>query len=347
MRGSGPFVYVESAIWNDESEERTLAVGFNRGIPEQTDVSIMKRLRFDDFDEYANTIRHVELDVRLLHSCPERLFWSLQELDLESLRIQFAVEGSGVLAQGKMHRDGWGLYFQLSGAPVSVNGEPIGPGALAVLPPNAELSFLGRGPVRWFSVFVPDRLLMNDAVPPRRSSSVFVLPGRSRLLKRLDSHVRESFGHAARLGLSSVCSPDFSSLQDDLLATVKDVLWSGEASPSAGSAPNSRRLAVRAVELIHDCQDVKLSVRDLAAILHVSERTLLYAFRDQFDVSPQAFLINHRLHQARKHLQSSDPEHATVAAVAAKNGFFDFGRFAVRYRQLFGEHPSETLRRRR
>lgn len=305
----------------------------------------MNPLRFTDFDEYASTIRHVDLDVRLLHPRPQHRVWSLQELALESLRLQFAVEGSGILAQGKMHRDGWGLYVQLSGAPISVNGERIGPGALAVLPPHAEFAFSGRGAVSWFSVFVPVCLLVGDAEPPSRSSSVFVPQGQSRLYKRLYSQVRKNLRCAARLGLSSLCSPDFALLQEDLLSTVRAILWSDESSLSTDSTPNARRLALQAVELIHDRQDITLSVRALAEILHVSERTLLYAFRDQFDVSPQAFLINHRLHQARKYLQSSDPQQTTVATVAAKHGFFDFGRFAAKYRQLFGEHPSATLRR--
>jgi transcriptional regulator GlxA family with amidase domain len=88
-----------------------------------------------------------------------------------------------------------------------------------------------------------------------------------------------------------------------------------------------------------------MSVRNLAVILDVSERTLEYAFHDQFDISPRAFLINYRLHQARKSLLSSDPGESTVAMVAAENGFFDFGRFAAKYRQLFGENPSVTLHR--
>jgi AraC-like DNA-binding protein len=305
----------------------------------------MNPLHFTDFDEYANAIRHVDLDVRLIHPRRQQHLWSLQETELESLRLQFAVEGSGILAFGKMHQDGWGLYFQLSGMPVCVNGKRIGPGAVAILPPDAEFGIAGRGAVSWFAVFVPGQLLVGDGAPPSRSSSVYVPEGKSQEIKRLYSQVRKIQRCGASLDLSSLRSPDFAILQDDLLSTVCEILWSEETSHATGSAPNARRLAAQAVELIHDYQGLKMSVRHLAVILDVSERTLEYAFRDQFDVSPQAFLINYRLHQARKCLQSRDPGHTTVAMVAAKNGFFDFGRFAAKYLQLFGEHPSVTLRR--
>jgi AraC-like DNA-binding protein len=305
----------------------------------------MNPRRFTDFDEYASAVRHVDLNVRLLHPHSHQHRWSLQEIELQSLRLQFAVEGSGILAFGRMHQDGLGLYAQLSGAPVRVNGKRIGPGVIAVFPPNAEFEIAGHGAIRWFSVFVPRQLLAGDAEPLRRSSSVSVPQAQSEKFKKLYSQARKIQRCTARLGLSSLRSPDFAILQDDLLSTVREILWSSETSLSAGSTSNAGRLAVQAVELIHDCQDLKLSVRKLAEILDVSERSLQYAFHDQFDVSPQAFLINHRLHNARKDLQSSDPGQTTVAMVAAKNGFFDFGRFAAKYLQLFGEHPSVTLRR--
>ena len=130
--------------------------------------------RFTDFEEYAIAIRGVDLNVRLLRPSPRRHFWSLQKLELESLQLQFAVEGGGILAQGKMHRDGWGLYVMLSGATASINGQQFGPGSFVVFPPDAEFAISGCGAVRWFSVFVPGHLLVDDSEPPSRNSSVSI-----------------------------------------------------------------------------------------------------------------------------------------------------------------------------
>jgi transcriptional regulator GlxA family with amidase domain len=51
------------------------------------------------------------------------------------------------------------------------------------------------------------------------------------------------------------------------------------------------------------------------------------------------------LNRARQALLASDSEEDKVTVIAAKLGFTELGRFAVRYRELFGERPSETLRR--
>lgn len=109
---------------------------------------------------------------------------------------------------------------------------------------------------------------------------------------------------------------------------------------------NSRTQLVHdAIALIQDTSAEAATVALLAKSIGTSERNLLHAFRDRLGVTPQAYLINHRLHLACRHLKACESS-STVAAGAAEYGLTDFGRFARRYRELFGEFPFETLRRR-
>jgi AraC family ethanolamine operon transcriptional activator len=48
---------------------------------------------------------------------------------------------------------------------------------------------------------------------------------------------------------------------------------------------------------------------------------------------------------ARRMLQNADPEVTCVTDIATEHGFCELGRFAVKYRHLFGETPSATLKR--
>ena len=52
-----------------------------------------------------------------------------------------------------------------------------------------------------------------------------------------------------------------------------------------------------------------------------------------------------RLSRARRALLSARGRSVTVSKIATRLGFFELGRFSVEYRKLFGESPSETLRK--
>ena len=73
--------------------------------------------------------------------------------------------------------------------------------------------------------------------------------------------------------------------------------------------------------------------------------SLQYAFRDAMDMTPKEFIMQRRLHATRRALLTSDVSLTRVSDVATEHGFYELGRFAGRYFNLFGERPSETLKR--
>lgn len=87
-----------------------------------------------------------------------------------------------------------------------------------------------------------------------------------------------------------------------------------------------------------------VTVAELSRMAGVSERTLRAAFRDVIGLSPKQYAIAQRLRAAREALASAEPGTTTVTDVAMAFGFFELGRFAGRYRHVFGEAPSRTLR---
>ncbi len=87
-----------------------------------------------------------------------------------------------------------------------------------------------------------------------------------------------------------------------------------------------------------------IGLKHLCRLTQVSERTLRAAFHDVCGMSPKQFLLNARLQQVREALKSQS-RLATVTTVAEDCGFSELGRFAGRYKSVFGEYPSETLRR--
>ena len=90
---------------------------------------------------------------------------------------------------------------------------------------------------------------------------------------------------------------------------------------------------------------LSFSIEELALKNGVQERTLRRAFQRYYDLSPIEYLRLRRLHHARRLLMVGCPDRTTVTKIAFELGFWDLGRFAGAYRQLFGELPSETFRK--
>jgi AraC family ethanolamine operon transcriptional activator len=134
------------------------------------------------------------------------------------------------------------------------------------------------------------------------------------------------------------------SLEEDLLHWLARLCVSSDGSPHAA---RGRRGLNRALEYLRTADVSRVSVADLCREARVSERTLRYAFRDELDLSPLAFLRRLRLHAARRELINAEGAPPRVTDVANRQGFLELGRFAADYRRLFGELPSETLAHRR
>lgn len=109
--------------------------------------------------------------------------------------------------------------------------------------------------------------------------------------------------------------------------------------------PSANRSVVDKVTAFIEANwDRPLDVEQLAAIAHVSVRTLFREFARAGRGSPAEFARRIRLERAAD-LLSHPTETTSVTSVAFRCGFQNIGRFARDYALLFGELPSLTLKR--
>jgi AraC-like DNA-binding protein len=113
-------------------------------------------------------------------------------------------------------------------------------------------------------------------------------------------------------------------------------------------SPGSRRHAatmVRLEEFLEANPDRPLYLPEVCAALRVAERSLRASCEEHLGMGPIRYLTLRRMHLVRKALLLAEHSETTVTTVATDHGFWELGRFSVAYRALFGEAPSETLRR--
>lgn len=132
-------------------------------------------------------------------------------------------------------------------------------------------------------------------------------------------------------------------LFDSILTTLDDPMRK-EVRVAAGRT-NAFRIVRAACEFVDSVRNDPLTVLDLCRALNVSRRTLQYCFAEIYGIAPLAYLRRVRLNRARRDLSTAPNDRVSVTGVATHWGFWHLGRFSVDYRQLFGESPSDTLRR--
>ncbi|HEM8497265.1 AraC family transcriptional regulator [Burkholderia multivorans] len=98
----------------------------------------------------------------------------------------------------------------------------------------------------------------------------------------------------------------------------------------------------RAQEFVDAHYAQPLQLADIVRAADVPERTLRDAFLQFRGTSPMQYLRAKRLEHARELLLGATPERR-IAEIALDCGFTHLGRFALAYRERFGESPSDTL----
>ncbi|MBC2660179.1 AraC family transcriptional regulator [Novosphingobium flavum] len=166
----------------------------------------------------------------------------------------------------------------------------------------------------------------------------------------IDPSLAHCWHYASLLSLELAGGQGFDSAVIDNLESlfVLKLLESHPSNYSDQLRPQPCKIApqhVRRVEqymLAH--ADQPITLEKLVEVSGVSARALFDGFRKFRGTSPMAYLRSVRLQRAHEDLKNAGPG-ASVTEIACRWEFYQFGRFAAQYKTMFGELPSETLRR--
>lgn len=306
----------------------------------------MPSFQFNEFEAYAGAINDV--DVRVMLPRLDVPFWEVSALPAGRVHLQQGLERSGIIAEGSTSHDDVMLFIPTSG-PQSCNGVEMGDSSVLVVPPRNEFFICSQVEHAWCSLRVPGafarELLGGDTEPDARWPGSRVVKSVKNQLDLLRRLVSEAFAANAAdpfLFQNPACQ---AALEADIIQACGQV-FSGSRRSATGPGRQllDRGRIVRLLrDEIHSRERECPSVPGMARNAGVSERTLRSVFLEYFGVSPQRYIVLHRLTLARQALMFADPRLTKIASIARKYGFWHLGRFSSQYRESFGELPSETL----
>jgi len=219
---------------------------------------------------------------------------------------------------------------------------------LAFAAPNAEVDFiLPDGSYHWV-LLIPEHLFLthlDKEIPITGQIQSFrhlqVRHELGRMLPNLvNSLIDKYLVRSDLLTNEQECQILISQLTETIRKIVQNLLTDNDICGTR----HVRRLAVRnAVNYLIEHSEALVTIPALARASGASQRTLEMAFRENLDMTPLAYLVRDRLNNVHQALSKVEPGAINVTEVGLKYGFSDLGRFATKYKQLFGELPSTTL----
>ena len=249
---------------------------------------------------------------------------------------------------GELLHNRFGFAVPVQGPSLQYSGEQMDKCRLASAITGEEMDVYAPGGLKQFVVLLDHARLLalaDDAgLPPetqralRSGRQSMPLAAKPQAVAALGQRLLRLLKQAA----SGQLALDAQSLQDWLYAETIAML---EVNEAPLGRPPAAVLVRRALE-VADAQRGPVPIAQLCTLLRVGPRTLENAFKSVTGITPHAFFLRRRLNKARSSLLSHDADVARVTDIATGLGFSELGRFAVRYRQMFGESPSETLKRR-
>ncbi|MGY4401850.1 AraC-like DNA-binding protein [Bradyrhizobium sp. USDA 3315] len=305
----------------------------------------------NDFGEYTDAIRGAR--VTFLKSAPSSHRWGVKYLALRRAILQFGADGGPGIVHGVTDPNFTTLIIQSSNFDdrVLLDGARCQASDLVILPPGCHFTFVRSGHVEWVAWSLPREESIASKILPAVTSQA--PPKTAKHLVRLPERIASRLIEASRQALRSIS--DSAPADRPVIAWVTELalmdelayVWDNRASEVL--LPNkytvgSERIVLEALEFVRKNPESIIHIKDIVRVTKVEYRTLLRAFERYLGFSPKHYLklrqLNLVYHEIR-HMGSA----GRLVDILVAHGVTEFGRFAGRYRWLFGELPSEAHRR--
>jgi AraC-like DNA-binding protein len=299
---------------------------------------------------YRAAMRNGEGDV--LIAAKGRFRIALTQTDLNRLWIQCGDEELPRVLAFSQSRERSAIAFLADAKEANVQcaGFDMGPGDIVVTPAGTSFHERTSGPCRWRAMSLPahDFSAASQAILGRDQSvgsvAHMVRPDPTDMARLLRLQ-----GEAQRLILTApemAAHPEVSRALEHALVHSMITCLAAQMPTEVGKRWRHHSAIIgRFEELLVKNSDRPMHLPEICAAVGVSERTLRACCEEHLGMGPIRYLWLRRMHLARRALVLGDPAETTVTQTATEYGFWELGRFAVSYRQLFGEPPSATLQK--
>ncbi|PKM04998.1 MAG: AraC family transcriptional regulator [Gammaproteobacteria bacterium HGW-Gammaproteobacteria-6] len=297
-----------------------------------------------DADEHAHNLTNWQQEYDQLGG--GRFYGRIDEISVDGFQLFKEHTNRSLRQQCTVWKDSLWLGIPAQPADCRINGLAVDSQQLMCRPGDRDFELMTPDAFDIYGIVVKADRLLSAAEREGRTLDLARLEQAERLtigqqhMDQLRYLLERIIVHGAN-GLNTQLQQDL--ISNALLALISNDSASSETAPSFA---HRKQVVDKVKAHISARPDAVVSMTELCELTHVSRRTLQYSFESILGISPLKFLRTARLNQVRRAL-SAPQQDASIAIIAANWGFWHPGQFARDYKALFGENPSETVKRTR
>ncbi len=294
-----------------------------------------------DFEHFASDIKGWDVDFKQLSKDP--FSSQLQQTVIGDLLITHACFSTRLEQRGRAPADMWTFALLDFASPDIIwRGQGFSQ-HIAVYAPGSEIDAYSPPGFKVFTFSIPeeviDRWLQLYKLSKQKS-----LPATGKLLPIEVNELRQIQISAHRI-LTAAETPQVKEAEEIFLTQLLSTLWTDDPYPENDTGPHNYQKFKKLIQYVDENLGNGILLSDLCRVGDMSPRTVQRNFRHFIDDTPKKYIRSRRLNNVRKELIEKSKGSGYISDIANKWGFWHIGQFASDYRQLFGELPSETMRK--
>lgn len=261
------------------------------------------------------------------------------------MQIMHAPYSHGVLLQGDFPKGTILIAYVVTKADVTFQNKQVQKHQIKILRSGDEIDFLCNGENETFTIAVQERFFYEayeayfgvDFSSCAKHKEIYIIP---HLLSHFTTGIEKWINYLMQDHTLLKIEKHYGQIELDILHHVFSSLY----------FEDDRKLRQKfqikkARDLLHASIEVPNHIIGFAQELGISERLLHHVFKENYGFTPKKYLLSLRMHNVRQVLLRSNPETTTITSVIAKHHFFNQSTFTQAYKKMFGEYPSETIKR--
>ena len=291
------------------------------------------------FDEYSDKIH--EAGAVSFMTAPLAGRWDFARYLLDRTILQFGSGGGGAIVHGTTRSNVCLWFMQSAHCPERIvfDGRIIKCPGIVMIPPASHFTFACTGPMQWILFSVPVELTnggFKKYLAPTETIKILMAPPVAELVKLVDA------ASAARKVIELGGLERLQAIETSLLGLLDSILSDSVANRRYFDKRNEETIS-KILECLR--RDSQSHVLTLARAAGVSERTLHRLCWKYFQMGPKRYSKIRQLNLVRRAIRQSHSTPVNITDILSEHGVTEFGRFAIEYKALFNESPTETLQK--